>query len=229
MSDGGADGIVKELAQFSTSCLSDALDRLGVAGQVHGIRPLSPDFTLAGRAFTGLYQPVDIAGGTVGDYIDDVPDGCVIVLDNHARTDVTVWGDILTTVASRRGLPGTVIDGVCRDSNRSREVDYPIFSRATYMRTGKDRVQMVGVDVPITLGEIRVRPRDAVIGDADGVVVIPREIEDEIIEVATSIETAEQRIRDAVLAGTRLDQARKELGYHNLQSRRRSAPGHNPT
>lgn len=223
------DGVVKELGRFSTSCLSDALDRLGVAGQVHGIRPLHPSFTLAGRAFTGLYQPVDIAGGTVGDYIDDVPDGCVIVLDNHGRTDVTVWGDILTTVAARRALPGTVIDGVCRDSNRSREVDYPIFSRATYMRTGKDRVQMVGTDVPITLGEIRVRPRDVLVGDADGVVVIPREAEERVIEVATSIETAEQHIRDAVLAGARLDQARKELGYHTLQSRSRPEPGNSTT
>lgn len=223
------DGVVKELAQFSTSCLSDALDRLGVAGQVHGIHPLHPDFTVAGRAFTGLYQPVDVAGGTVGDFIDDVPDGCVIVLDNRGRTDVTVWGDILTTVAARRGLPGTVIDGVCRDSNRSREVDYPIFSRATYMRTGKDRVQMVGMDVPVTLGEIRVRPRDVLIGDADGVVVIPREIEEQVVEVATSIETAEQRIRDAVLAGSRLDQARKELGYHTLQSRRRPTPSDSRT
>jgi 4-hydroxy-4-methyl-2-oxoglutarate aldolase len=213
--------VVKELSRFSTSCLSDALDRLGIAGQVHGIRPLAPNFVLAGRAFTGLYQPVDVGGGTVGDYIDDVPDGAVIVLDNRGRTDVTVWGDILTTVAARRGLPGTVIDGVCRDSNRSREVDFPIFSRGTYMRTGKDRVQLVSIDVPVTLGEIRVRPSDVLVGDADGLVVIPKDVEDEIAEVATEIEKAEQRIRDSVQNGQRLDAARRELGYHTLQSRRR--------
>lgn len=213
-----SDDIVSRLAGFATSGISDAMDRLGIAGQATGILPLDPSFRLAGRAFTGLYQPVDVAGGTVGDYIDDVPEGSVVVLDNGGRTDATVWGDILTLVATRRGIAGTVIDGVCRDSARSRELSYPVFSRGQWMRTGKDRVQMVGVNVPVIIGQVRVRPGDILIGDGDGVVVVPREREAEVLDTVEMIERAEAAIRRAVTEGERLSDARRSLGYHSLQT-----------
>lgn len=210
--------LTDQLAGFSTSTLSDALDRLGIAGQVRGVYPVRPSMRVAGRAYTVAYQPIGVDGGTVGDFLDDVPPGSVLVLDNDGRTDATVWGDILTLVASRRGVAGTVIHGVCRDSNRSQELNYPVFSCGQWMRTGKDRVAMVDVDVPVTLGGVRVRPADVVVGDADGVVVVPAGHEARLLEVATQIEAAEQAIRDQVLAGVRLDQARASSGYHRLQS-----------
>jgi regulator of RNase E activity RraA len=207
------------LGSYPTSAISDALDRLGVAGQAMGINPLDRRFRLAGRAFTGQYQPVDAGGGTVGDYIDDVPAGSVVVLDNGGRTDATVWGDILTAVAHRRCLAGTVINGVCRDSAAALEVGYPIFSRGNWMRTGKDRVALVGTNVPVVLGGVRVSPGDIVVGDADGVVVVPAAYEDDVLAATMQIETAEGRIRDAVASGMRLDEARRQIGYHSLQSR----------
>lgn len=211
--------MIEQLSRLSTSTLSDALDRLGIPGQVRGVFPFDPAARIAGRAFTIAYQPVDADGGTVGDYIDDVPPGSVLVLDNDGRTDATVWGDILTLAASRRGIAGTVIDGVCRDSARTLELNYPLFSRGRWMRTGKDRVAMVGMDVPVTLGGVRVRPADVVVGDADGVVVIPAGHESRVLDAAAKIEAAEQAIRDQVMAGVRLDVARRSGGYHSLQAR----------
>lgn len=210
--------VVLALAGHPTSTVSDALDRLGIAGQAHGVFPVDTEARLFGRAFTGLYQPVDARGGTVGDYIDDVPRGQVVVLDNGGRTDATVWGDILTSVASRRGLAGTVIDGVCRDIARSREVTYPLFARGRWMRTGKERVQLVATQVPVTVGGVRVRPGDVVLGDGDGVVVVPQEREVEVLEAVRAIEAAEDRIRARVDDGARLDVARREAGYFTLQS-----------
>ena len=214
------DAQVERLRRLSTSAVSDALDRFGIAGQALGIRPVDRGFRLAGRAFTILYQPCDVQGGTVGDYIDDVPDGQVIVLDNGGRLDATVWGDILTVVAHRRRLGGTVIDGVCRDSPRSLELGYPIFSRSTYMRTGKDRVQVAGEQCPVSLGGVRVRPGDLLLGDADGVVVVPAEREEDVLGVALEIEAREEAIRGLVAGGARLDEARRQHGYHALQTRR---------
>lgn len=211
----------RKFERFSTSTLSDALDRLGISGQVDGIQPVDRNMRLCGRAFTLLYQPVDITGGTVGDYIDDVPPGSVIAMDNHGRMDATVWGDILTLVGHRRGVAGTVIDGVCRDSARSLEVGYPLFSRGRWMRTGKDRVKLAGADVPITLGHVRVLPGDMIVGDADGVVVIPSDAEEDVAEVAAEIDAAEERIRSSVHLGLRLDEARRQDGYHSLQTLRR--------
>lgn len=214
------DDVVKAFSEFSTPAVSDALDRLGIPGQVAGIRPVDRRFRLAGRAFTVQYQPIDEAGGTVGDYIDDVAPGEVVVLDNSGRLDTTVWGDILTLVSRRRGVGGTVIDGICRDSDRALELDYPLFSKGTWMRTGKDRVTCAGRQVPVVLGTVRVRPGDILVGDADGVVVVPAEREQEVLEAVTEIERAEETIRREVESGGSLREARARLGYHGLQTRR---------
>jgi len=203
--------------RLTTSTISDALDRLGIGGQCLGIAPLDRSFKLAGRAFTVKMGPASQQGGTVGDYIDDVPKGCVVVLDNGGRLDATVWGDLLTTTAHRRGVAGTVIHGVCRDVCRSLELNYPIFSRGGSMRTGKDRVQMEGYNVPVSLGQVRVEPGDLVIGDGDGVVVIPKDREHEVLALAGEIDRAEELIRKAVIEGKRLDEARKKFRYHELQ------------
>jgi regulator of RNase E activity RraA len=202
---------------LSTATLSDALDRFGIAGQALGVIPLDRRFKLCGRAFTVKYVPVGAVKGTVGDYIDDVPPGAVVVLDNGGRLDATVWGDILTTMAHRRGIAGTVIHGVCRDVARSLELSYPIFSRGATMRTGKDRVRADAFDVPISLGEAAVAPGDLVIGDTDGIVVVPRSREREVLAVALQIEQAEDGIREAISRGERLDEARRRAGYFELQ------------
>ena len=108
---------LERAAKLDTTSISDALDRLGIAGQCLNIKPLDPGFRLTGRAFTILYGPAGQPPGTVGDYIDEVEPGRVVVLDNGGRENATVWGDILTLVAHQRGVAGTVIDGACRDTH----------------------------------------------------------------------------------------------------------------
>lgn len=210
---------VARAATLDTATLSDALDRLGIVGQCRGIKPRDSSFRMSGRAFTLKYGPASKPAGTVGDYIDDAPDGCVLVLDNGGREDVTVWGDILTEIAHRRGLAGTVIDGINRDVALCLELNYPIFSRNSWMRTGKDRVQVEAASVAVTIGEVRVGPGDILKGDADGVVVLPRAHEEAILSVAEEIHAAEDRIRTAVRGGQRLDEARAGFHYHQLQRR----------
>ena len=210
---------IRALSRMDTTTVSDALDKLGIAGQCLGIKPLDPLFRLAGPAFTVRYVPCGTRGGTVGDYIDDLETGTVVALDNQQRMDATVWGDILTIVASRKGLGGTVIDGVCRDAPRAIELKYPIFARASHMRTGKDRVAVDAMQVSISIGGVRVDAGDFMLGDWDGVVVVPKERITEVADVATQIEQAEDRIRAAVERGERLDLARKKQGYHVLQTK----------
>lgn len=210
---------VARAARLDTATLSDALDKLGIAGQCYRIKPRDPAFRMAGRAWTLLYGPAGNPPGTVGDYIDDVPPGSVVVLDNGGRDNATVWGDILTEIAHRRGLAGTLIDGVCRDTHLCVSLGYPVFSKGHWMRTGKDRVQVEATGVPVNIGEARVAPGDIVKGDADGAVVIPAAHEDQVLDAAEAIEAAEDRIRAAARGGMRLDEARRQFKYHQLQSR----------
>lgn len=210
---------VSRAAVLDTATLSDALDRLGIVGQCYKIAPCDSAFRLAGRAFTILYGPAAKPAGTVGDFIDDVAPGSVIVLDNGGREDVTVWGDILTEIAHRRGIAGTVIDGINRDKALCLDLGYPVFSKASWMRTGKDRVQVEATQTPVTIGGVRVAPGDILKGDADGVVVLPKEHEDAVLAAAEDIHEAEERIRSSARGGMRLDEARAANRYHQLQTR----------
>lgn len=215
-----ADNNVERASRLDTTAISDAMDRLGIAGQCLNIKPLDPRFRLTGRAFTILYGPAGTPPGTVGDYIEDVPVGGVVVLDNGGRENATVWGDILTWVANRRGVAGTVIDGACRDTHLARELGYPIYSRSYSMRTGKDRIQVEAMGGPVNIGDARVNQGDILRGDADGVVAIPQAHEDAILTNAEQIDAAESEIRRLVNEGNTLTEARKQLGYHKLQSKR---------
>jgi regulator of RNase E activity RraA len=207
-------------SKLDTTSLSDALDRLGIGGQCLGIKPLDHRFRLTGRAFTLLYGPSAKPSGTVGDYIDNLAPDTVVVLDNGGRENATVWGDILTTVAHTRGVAGTVIDGACRDTHLSLSLGYPIFSRSYSMRTGKDRVQVEGTNCTVNIGDARVNPGDILRGDSDGVIVIPREHEEDVLRVAEEIDQVEGQILKAVREGSPLVEARKQFGYHTLQTKR---------
>jgi regulator of RNase E activity RraA len=211
---------VLRASKLDTTALSDAMDRLGIAGQCLNIKPLDHRFRMTGRAFTILYGPSGKPSGTVGDYIDDVAPGSVIVLDNGGRENATVWGDILTWVAHRRGVAGTVIDGACRDTALSRELGYPMYSRSYSMRTGKDRVQVEAMGGPVNIGDARVEQGDILRGDADGVVAIPKAHEDQVLSTAEEVDAAEAQIRDFVKEGMTLAEARKRMGYHQLQTKR---------
>ncbi|MEV6984200.1 RraA family protein [Sphaerisporangium sp. NPDC051017] len=220
MSIGDID-LVARLRALPTTAVSDALDRIGIEGALHGLSPLANDFRAVGPAFTVRYASVDEAGaGTVGDFLDDVPPGSVIVIDNAGRTDVTVWGGIMTEVAAARGIAGTVINGVCRDVSASLTRSYPLFSRGRFMRTGKDRVRLVAIGEPITVNGIEIRPGTLIAADADGVLAVPAAKAERVTEISEDIERVESDIVDAARAGSTLREAREKFGYHRLQTRR---------
>jgi 4-hydroxy-4-methyl-2-oxoglutarate aldolase len=211
--------IIEAYKKLPTAAVSDAMDKLGIEGACLGIKPLSHSSHIVARAYTLKYEPVGVHRGTVGDFIDEVPPEQVVVIDNAGRLNCTVWGDILTSVAYRRGIAGVVINGVCRDVAHSLQLGFPIFSKGHYMRTGKDRVQLEAVNVPVSLGDIRVNPGDLLVCDADGVVVVPQELEEQILSVAEQIDKAEMAIRKDAEEGLSLVDARQKHKYHDLQKR----------
>lgn len=203
---------------LDTPGVSDAMDKLGIPGQALGIAPLANyKKVIVGPAFTVKYVPASTPAGSVGDFIDDVAAGDIVVIDNDGRKDCTVWGDIMTQYAGLRGIAGTVIDGVCRDVSRALGDDYPMFSAGRFMRTGKDRVQVESVNQTVSIGQARVSARDIVVADANGVVIVPRKHARKVAETAQKIEAAEAAIRDSIAKGSTIGEARKAMGYHTLQ------------
>jgi regulator of RNase E activity RraA len=203
---------------LDTPAVSDAMDKLGLPGQCLDIAPLA-DYqqVTVGPAFTVQYVSASTPPGTVGDFIDDVAPGDVLVIANSGRTDCTVWGDIMTQYALARGIAGTVIDGVCRDVSKALGEGYPLFTKGRFMRTGKDRVEVVAVNQPVSIGTARACSRDIVVADANGVVVVPRGRARDVAECARQIDKVEAQIREQIASGKTLKEARAALGYHDLQ------------
>jgi len=213
------DAILKRFQKLDTTCVSDAMDKIGVECACYGIKPVHFGQRICGRAFTVHYAPCGAVKGTVGDFLDDVAPGQVIVIDNAGRDNCTVWGDIMAKTAKKMGVAGTVIDGVCRDLPALVESGYAVFSKGYYMRTGKDRVYVDAVNVPVTLSDIQVRPGDIVIGDDTGVVVVPDSVAERVAEIAENIDAKEQEILALVEQGHKLKEARELTGYHHLQTK----------
>lgn len=209
--------LIQQFYKMSTPNVSDALDKLGIRGGCHGLAPIVLGKKIVGPAFTVKYVPTGELTGTVGDYIDDAQAGEVIVLDNNGRTDCTVWGDILTYVATNKGIAGTVIDGVCRDVDGIRELGYPMFTRGHFMVTGKDRVMVQSVNETVSVSNIQVRPGDLIMADESGVLVIPRNRAEEVLSVALEIDKAEQGILQELKNGASLAEARRKHRYNELQ------------
>lgn len=211
--------IVEKLKTLDTASVSDAMDKLGVPCGLYHIKPVISGRKICGEAFTVHYVPTGMVKGTVGDFIDDVAPGQVVVIDNAGRDYCTVWGDIMTFTARAKGIEGTVIDGVCRDVDGIEEIGYSIYTKGTYMVTGKERVEVDAVNVPVSVSGIQVKPGDIILGDDSGAVCIPQEIAEKAYETAKTIEETEQKIIEEVRNGSTLKAAREKLGYHHLQSK----------
>ena len=213
------DAILERFKKLDTTCVSDAMDKLGVECCLYGVKPIQTGQKICGRAYTVHYVPCGVVKGTVGDFLDDVKPGEVVVIDNAGRDDCTVWGDIMSKTAKLKGVEGTVIDGVCRDIPAVIECGYPIYAKGYYMRTGKDRVRVDAINVPVTVSNIPVVPGDIVLGDDSGVVIIPADLAEKVVVLAENIDKKEQEILQYISQGLTLMEARARTGYHKLQTK----------
>lgn len=210
--------LISEAKKLSTPELSDALDYFSLPGVVYELKSVTVNQSFAGTAWTVRYIPVDHNNpGSVGDYIDEVSSQDVVVIDNAGRTDCTVWGGILSQVAAKKGIAGTVIFGVSRDTSEAVEAKYPIHALNHFMRTGKDRVQVKEVRGSVNIGGTLVNHGDIIVADADGVVVLELSIAEKVINRAREMKEIEDEIVKDALDGMSIKDARKKHNYHLLQ------------
>jgi len=186
--------LIAELKKMDTTSVSDAMDKLGVPCGLLGIQAVIPGHKICGEAFTVHYVPCGMAKGAVGDYLDDVRPGQVLVIDNADRNYCAVWGDIMTYAAKAKGIEGTLIGGMCRDVNGIEELGYGIYARGRCMVTGRDRVKVDAVNTPVSISNVLVCPGDIILGDDSGALCIPKELAEKVLEIAREIQSAEQQI-----------------------------------
>ena len=209
------------LRPLNAAVLSDVLDSLGLMQQAMKpfMRPLDDTLQLIGRARTGLYMPVYQHRAGENPYeveialVDDLKADDVVVLACDGPSErIAPWGELLSTACVARGAAGCVTDGLVRDVRQIREMRFPVFAGGIGPLDTKGRARMVESDVPVQCAGVNVRPGDLVFGDVDGVIVIPREHEREVVARAIHKVSGENQSRDALRRGERLGDVFRRLG-----------------
>jgi len=175
-----------------SAVLSDSLDAVGVTSQAMPpqIRPLDDGLVLCARARTGIYMEVVHVDPNTNPYeleiklVDDLKPGEVAVLACGGSGRIAPWGSLLSTATIGRRAAGCVTDGFVRDIKTIRALKLPVFHAGIAPLDSKGRGQIAAIDVPVLCAGVRVCPGDLVFGDADGVVVIPRAVEEEVLRIA---------------------------------------------
>ena len=191
---------------LSTPVVGDVLDQLERTHQFlpQGIQALHPAMVLVGRAMpvliTDVFETQHSPFGRLTEALDQLEPGD-IYLARNGRAQCAAWGEILTATARARGAAGAVIDGFHRDTVRILEQDWPVFSRGRFAQDAGVRASVVDYRVPLEIDGVLVHPGDLIVGDIDGVVVVPSAVEDEVLEFALAKATAENVVREAIEGG----------------------------
>lgn len=186
----------KRLMKCGTGPVSDALGKGGAMD--HGMRPWSGNAKMAGPAYTVQVHTADIL--MVSKALAECPAGHVLVIDGHGERNTALWGGLTTLSAQLKGLAGVVIDGAIRDLADIRESKLAVFARAVVPNAGG--AEYAGkLQVPVACGGMVVKPGDWLVGDDDGVVVIPAAQLEETMEKAERIVRAERKIAKAIRNG----------------------------
>ena len=208
------------LDALATSNLSDALDRVGITRcAVVGIVPRWGRTKVIGRAMTirmtaaGAVPAVAHLGV---DAIFNSAPGDVIVIDNRGDLHNNCWGEILAMGAKMKGVSGVVVDGAVRDVDACETFGFPVHARGTVPNTARGRIVQEAWNVPVRLGDAPVRPGDVIVADVNGVVVIPIERLDEVVQTAEDIMAKELAMIQALESGESILEVYRRFSYEKM-------------
>lgn len=192
--------------ELYTPVVGDILDTLGLYHQFlpQAVRPLDNNMKVAGFAMPVLM--IDVYGdqekpfGLLTEALDDLQENEVYIA-NGGTMRCAYWGELLTATARTRKAVGAVVNGWHRDTPQVLEQNWPVFSRGCYAQDSSVRTQVVNYRCPIELGDVWINPGDLVFGDIDGVLIIPKEHIDYVIEKALEKARGEKEVRHAIENG----------------------------
>ena len=204
------------------AAVSDILDSLGYRNQAmhQRLRPLLPDIRncgLIGRARTVRWMEVDYVVeedpyGLEIDIVDDLKPGDVIIHSTDFAGTNAPWGELMSTVAKLNRAAGCICDSQVRDCVRIIEMGFPVYCAGISPLDSKGRARVMAYDVPIKCGNVLVHPGELVFADYDGIVVIPKEVEQEVLTLAQQKANAETTTRDELLEGKTLREVYDKYG-----------------
>ena len=187
--------IIQAFRCITTASVADALWGLGIAGHMcHEIKPFMK-VKIAGPAVTVREEPTTerVPPSHALELIDHSAPGSVIVIGIDGFRDVAVWGGLMTAGAVVNGIEGAVLDGGVRDIEEiERDFGFPVFARSICPATTVGRFKTVAANEPVNIGGVTVNPGDLIVGDRDGVVVVPASLVEAVLKEAQDIENRER-------------------------------------
>ncbi|MEX0937373.1 MAG: RraA family protein [Pirellulales bacterium] len=201
-----------------SAVVCDALDGLGYRNQSPRVplAALTSDRVLVGRCKTTLWGEVFHTEENPYELELKAVDGCmsddVLICAAGGSRRSGVWGELLSTAARNRGCVGAIVDGAVRDVVKMRRMDFPVFARSTCVYDSAHRQRVVAIDVAVEIDGVAFTPGDLVIADVDGVVVVPRQVEQQAVARAWEKVHAEDTVREAIAQGMKAGEAYRKYG-----------------
>ena len=205
--------------ELFTAVVGDVLDALGCLRQFlpPGIQPLRPDMVVLGRAMPVLQADLEAAPpghkpfGLMLEALDSLrPDEVYVA--SGAAAPYALWGELMSTRAMHLGAAGAVVNGYSRDTHGILRLNFPTFSLGRYAVDQRPRGKVIDYRVAVEIAGVRIAPGDLIFGDVDGVVVIPRSVEAEVIARSFEKVRKENLVRSAIEAGMSTVEAFAKFG-----------------
>jgi 4-hydroxy-4-methyl-2-oxoglutarate aldolase len=216
--DTPANDLLTRLARLHPAVVSDCLDAVGVRNNVIAptVRPVYPEAKLVGVAAPVQAVEVDAVPEDSSDHyrgvldaVDALEPGDVMVVSTVVGS---VWGELLSTAATFRGARGILIDGYTRDVPAIIKMRFPVFATGISPSDSLGRIEVVASGVPVECGGVTVNPGDLVLGDYDGVAIIPRGVAETVIQAAEEKISGENLVRSKLAEGMPVSVAFREYG-----------------
>lgn len=203
--------LLARCARIGTATWSDALDEFGIEGVMSGLPQRSGSGRCAGFAVTVRAEVAPLGGFELAEFgqdrMIDAAGPTQVLVVAAGGVEISSMGGIVALSAHKKGIEGVVIDGACRDIDDIRKAGLWVASRHLTPRTGKRRLRLGSFGATVQAGGVRVTGGDLVVGDATGVVVIPRERLDEVLAVAERVLGKDTRMEQSVASGHSLAEA----------------------
>jgi regulator of RNase E activity RraA len=200
-----------------TAIIGDILDLHGRHHQflMPECKPLYPKMVMCGRAMTvfetDVSEPVNPPFGKMLKALDSMQENEVYVAAGSSP-QYALWGELMSTAAKVRGAVGAVLAGYARDTNGILQMNFPVFCYGSYAQDQRGRGYVADFRVPLEINGVTIRPGDIVFGDIDGVVVLPREIEKDVVGQALEQVQKEKTARTMLLRGASAESVFTETG-----------------
>lgn len=180
------------------------------------LQVLRPERQVAGFAFTVKSSPNTKISGELTlrtQMLENIEPDDFVLWDTSGDAESTAWGGVMTATAVERGIRGAVIDGGIRDTKQILEKDFPVFYKYRSPNGSLGRCQITHYQIPVKIGSVFVRPGDVVVGDMDGVIIVPRRIAVEVLVRAEEIRANETLIFGWVADGDSIEEITSRGGY----------------